>query len=172
MTFNEHIVKRKKGKNAILLSLLIYSIATILALTIMVALVLIFPLPQIGTLLAAGCYYLAYRISTNMKKEFEYIFTQDSVTIDSIMNTSRRKRIIKFYASQLEILAPIEHSSYKQFENMHFNKTIDATSKSKIAIVYYAVVNDEDARILIKFEPPYSFVKDFYKYAPSKVILD
>ncbi len=167
MTFNEHIIQRKRDSKEIVISVILYLAATVLAALSIMFLIM---LPQIAVLIAALFYYLAYRISSNMKKEFEYIFTQDSVTIDVIMNASRRKRLLTFNAAELEILAPIEGLS--TIRNTNFEKTIDATSKSKIAAVYYAVVSKEDKRILVKFEPPYSFLKEFYKYAPSKITLD
>lgn len=129
-------------------------------------------LPQVAALLGFGCYYMAYKISTGLDKEFEYIFTSDTVTIDVIMNASRRKRLLSFNVSQLEILAPVKHSTYQHNKDKSYKKVIDATSRGDILEVYYAVYSDEDRRYMVLFEPPYSFLEEYYRYAPSKIILD
>ena len=95
MNFHEYIIKRKKGPKEILLSILTYMGAAVLS---VVPLIILIPmgLSSIAALLFFGCYYFAYKISGSMKKEYEYIFTQDTICIDVIMNSSRRKRILKF----------------------------------------------------------------------------
>lgn len=169
MTFNEYIVKRKKTSGRIVVTILLYLVATVLA---FFCIALLFMLPQVAALLGFGCYYLAYKIATGLDKEFEYIFTADTITVDLIMNASRRKRLLSFNVSQLEILAPVKHSSYQRYKDKSYNKITDATSRGDILEVYYAVYNDEDRRYMLLFEPPYSFLEEYYRYAPSKITLD
>lgn len=169
MNFNEYIVKRKKTSGRIVITILLYLAATVLA---FLCIAFLFMLPQVAALLGFGCYYLAHKISSGLNKEFEYIFTADTVTVDLIMNASRRKRLLSFNVSQLEILAPVKHSSYQHNKDKSYNKVIDATSRSDILEVYYAVYAKEDHRYMLLFEPPYSFLEEYYRYAPSKIILN
>lgn len=167
MEFFEYIIKRKKGPKEILISILIYLIAAVLS---VIPLILLLPmgLSSIAVLLSFGCFYFAYKISTGMNKEFEYIFTQDNICIDVIMNKARRKRLISFSIPETDIIASVDDDNHKAELNIKYDKVIDATSRSNHASVYFAVVSAEK-RTLVKFEPPYSALKELFKYAPSKI---
>ena len=167
MDFHEYIIKRKTGPKEILLSLLIYLGATVLSVVPLI-LLLPFGLSSIAVLLFFGCFYLAYRISTGMKKEFEYIFTQDSIRIDTILNSSRRKKIISFNLEEVEIIAAVEDNANNSLLKADYDKIIDATSHSSHATVYFATINAE-RRTLVKFEPPHNALKELFIYAPSKI---
>lgn len=165
MNFYEYIIKRKKSTGEKLISVLIYFVAAILAALV---LMLLIKLSSIAALLAFGFFYFAYKISTGMNKEFEYILTQDNIAIDVIMNSARRKRLISFSVPDVEIIAPVENKDFASYLNKKYDKIIDATSRSKNTTVYFAVVNLEK-RTLVKFEPPYTMLSELFKYAPSKI---
>lgn len=165
MNFYEYIIKRKKSTGEKLISVLIYFVAAILAALV---LMLLIKLSSIAALLAFGFFYFAYKISTGMNKEFEYILTQDNIAIDAIMNSARRKRLISFSVPDVEIIAPVENKDFASYLNKKYDKIIDATSRSKNTTVYFAVVNLEK-RTLVKFEPPYTMLSELFKYAPSKI---
>ncbi len=168
MKFNEYIIKRKKGLREILISILLYIAATFLSIFLALTLLPI-GLSQIAALLFVGCYYFAYKISSGMNKEFEYIFTGDNLHIDVIMNANRRKRLISCKISEIEIVAPEGHEKLKAHLDDSFDKKITAISKSKFATVYNAVIVGEK-RTLIKFEPPHAMIKEMYSHIPSKIV--
>lgn len=167
MIFKEYSVIRKKGKKEIFISVLLYIAATILGLFSMLFL-LGLRLSQIAALALFGFYYLAYRLSSGMNKEFEYSFVDDQITIDVIKNRKHRKRVLKFSMSETEIIASMEDAANAHYLKKKYDKVIDATSKSKLATVYFSVVNKEKS-ILLKFEPRRSALLDLYKLAPSKI---
>ena len=168
MTFNEYTIKKKKGAKDILISISLYLLATLLSI---VLLILFMQFAQITLLVCFGIFYMAHWFSAKLNKEYEYIFTQDNICIDVILNKSRRKRIISFDLDEVEIIAATDNQTYKHELSKQYDKTVDATSGSKLAIVYFAVVNRE-RRVLIKFEPPYTALKEIYKYAPSKIKIE
>ncbi len=167
MNFHEYIIKRKKGPKEILLSILIYLGASVLA---VVPLILLLPtgLASVAALLSFGCFFIAHKISSGMNKEYEYIFTQDNICVDVIMNASRRKRLISFSLAETDIIAPVEDDNYKAELNAKYDKVIDATSRSEHVTVYFAVISAE-RRTLVKFEPPHAVLEELFKYAPSKI---
>lgn len=167
MNFKEYSIIRKKGKKEIILSVFLYISATILGLFSMLFLLGI-GLSQIAALALFGFYYLAYRLSSGMNKEFEYAFVDDQITVDVIKNRKHRKRVLKFSMSEAEIIASAEDASNAHFLKKKYDKVIDATSGSTIATVYFAVINKEK-HTLLKFEPTRSALLDLYKLAPSKV---
>ena len=69
---------------------------------------------------------------------------------------------------EIEILAPADSAEGASYLKKHYDKVIDATSRSNLATVYFAVINKEK-NTLLKFEPTRSVLLDLYKYAPSKI---
>ena len=170
MNFKEYTVKKKRGAKEIIISVLLYLVATVLGITAMLFMLAI-GLGQFAALLLFGFYYLAHIFSTNLNKEFEYAFTSDQITVDVIMNRSRRKRMIRFNLDETEIIAPVTDSSYASYSSNHYDKVIDATSRSQYASVYYAVIS-QGKQILLKFEPTYAALNDLYRIAPSKIKIE
>lgn len=169
MEFNEYMIKRNKGAKEILLSVLLYFAATVVALFL-----LIMFLGKAGSfggilmLAVVGVYFGAFKLSSRMNKEFEYIITGDSLDIDVIMNATARKRLVTFSVEELEVLASVKDTAYNARLNEQFDKTLDATSGRRDANVYFAVI-DKNSKILLKFEPTYTMLTNLRKYSPSKI---
>lgn len=165
MEFKEYMIKREHGFKEVLITVVSY----ILAIVIGVAL---FPLLTafggLALLVVVGLIYFAYHFTARFKKEFEYILTEDCIDIDVIMNKSKRKRLLSFYLSQAEIIAPVNNAEFKRILSGQFDKKIDATSKRKDANVYFAVV-EKNGKTLLKFEPPHEMLEMLQRYARSKV---
>lgn len=168
MDFKEYSVIRKKGTKEIILSILLYIFATVPAL-LSTLFFLNIGLAQFAALGLFGFYYLAYRLSTGMNKEFEYAFVDDQITVDVIKNRRHRKRVLKFTMSETEIIAAVEDPENAHYLKKKYDKVIDVTSRSKLATVYFAVINKEEKYTLLKFEPVRSALVDLYKHAPSKI---
>ena len=167
MAYKEYLLKRKKGAKEILLSALIYVVALILSL---VCIMSVHSLAGIGLLLSVACFYGGYWLTSKFNREFEYTFTDDAVDVDVIYNASRRKRLISFDLKDVEIIAPLKSDEYKRFAKGE-NKEIDATTNSKNANVYFAVVK-KNGNFIVKFEPPVTALQELRKFAPSKVVID
>ena len=167
MDFKEYLVKRNKSVVERILTVLIYLSALVLSC------VCLFKIPSVagfGALLAVGCFYGAYRLSSRFKREYEYIITGDSVDIDVIYNAANRKRLISFSIKDVRILAAINDVNYTQMAKGSFGKTIDATTNRKDANIYFAIL-EKNGGTLVKFEPPYAALEMLKKHAPSKVVI-
>lgn len=167
MDFKEYLVKRNKTPMESFLTVLLYLAATVIA---YVCLFIIPPISGIGALLALGCYYGAFKLSSKFKREYEYVITDDGVDIDVIFNASSRKRLISFSIKDVEILASAKDPNHNARLNGEYNKTIDATTNRADADVYFAVL-EQGGRTLVKFEPPFVALQILKKYAPSKVVI-
>lgn len=167
MEFKEYLVKRKKGAKEICCTVLLYIAALVLAFLCMNF------IPSIGgleALLAVGCLYGAYWISSKFNREFEYVITDDCVDIDVIYNASNRKKLISFSIKDVEILASVKDANYNSKLKGEYKRIVDATTARADADVYFAVL-ENDGRTLIKFEPPYAALEALKKIAPSKVVI-
>ena len=67
-------------------------------------------------------------------------------------------------------MASVKNSEYNSKLKGEFKETIDATTLSAHANVYFAVV-EKNGRKLVKFEPPHAALEALRKYAPSKIII-
>ncbi len=167
MAFKEYMIKRNAEFKNVLITLACYIVAVVIG-------IIVFPylLKFLGggaaLLVAVGLIYLAYHFTSRLKKEFEYICTEDCMDIDVIMNKSKRKRLLSFNVSQLEIIAPANDSQYNNMLGGNFDKKIDATSKRSDTNVYFAIV-EKDGKTLLKFEPPKEMLEMLQKYARSKI---
>ena len=167
MEFNEYMIKRNKTGKEIFLSALLYIAAAILSVIGFTFLTMV-RLGSIALLLVCGLFFGAFKLSSRMNKEFEYICTEDNIDIDVIMNATSRKRLISFSMKEVELIASVNDDTYKNRLNEQFEKVVDATTARKDANVYFAIV-DKKGKTLVKFEPPHSILSHLYKFAPSKV---
>lgn len=167
MEYKEYLVKRNKNGKEKFLTLLLYFAATILA---VICLSLLMGFGGIGLLLAVGMYFGAHKISARFNREYEYTITGDGVDIDVIYNKTSRKRLISFSVREVAVLASVKDENHKHYLNGAFDKEISATTNSKDANVYFAVM-EADGRTLVKFEPPHRALEILKKHAPSKVFM-
>lgn len=165
MAFKEYMVRRKTELKDVFITVISYILALIIGYIVFPFLL---PLGGIALLAVAGLIYLAYRFTSRLKKEFEYILTDDNMDIDVIMNKSRRKRLLSFSVAQLETIARTNDCQHNNKLLGNFDKKIDATSKRNDRDVYFAIV-EKDGKTLLKFEPPKEMLEMMQKYARSKI---
>ena len=165
MAFKEHMVKREIGIKDIFIILIVNIVAVVLG---VIAFSYVAKFGGIALLVAVGVVYFSYLFASRRKKEFEYICTDDNMDIDVIMNKSKRKRLLSFDISHTEIIAPVKDEQYKHMLEKNFDRKIDATSKRKGAIVYFAII-EKDEKTLLKFEPTREILEILQRYARSKV---
>ena len=167
MAFKEYMIKRELSPLDRIATLLLYAAAAAVSLVVIV-LFLPTQLASISLLAVFGLFWLAHYLSARLRREYEYICTDDCIDIDMIMNKSRRKRLISFDMKNTELLASVGDPDYANVLTSQFDKTIDATSGRRDAQVYFAVV-DKNGRTLVKFEPTYNMLTSLQQYARSKV---
>lgn len=95
-TFFEQIVSIRKSTGKILLQAFIWLMAFLLSAFFILFLSRIAIIGFFSVLLAAAVLFGAYKLSSLLNIEYEYIITNGTMDIDKIVNKSSRKRILSF----------------------------------------------------------------------------
>lgn len=106
-TFFEQIIAIKKTGKTVAATLGIWFAAFLLCFALY-----IFPiLGTLSLLLIVGVLYGAYKLSSMLNIEYEYIITNGTMDIDKIINKSSRKRMLSFELSSVTRLEKYNPSS-------------------------------------------------------------
>ena len=112
----------------------------------------------------------AYFMSLFSNLEYEYLYLDKEITVDKILNKSRRKRMATYSLEKIEIMAPIRSYHLDGYKNRTC-KVVDISSgvenmPDKRYVFFY------DGKEKIIFEPTEEFVKIVKNVAPRKVFTD
>lgn len=112
----------------------------------------------------------AYFASMNAEIEYEYLYLDKEITIDKVMNRSKRKRVGVFTIEKMEIFAPMKSYHLDDYKNRQV-KTEDYSSgvEKQPECRYLMYYNGEKKLIL---EPNEEMVKAMKNVAPRKVFMD
>ncbi len=123
---------------------------------------------MILTIVAGVGYYFA---SLNASIEYEYQYCDREITIDKVLNKSRRKNVAKYDVGRIEAMAPSRSYHLDEFKNKTY-KTLDFSAREKdpqpdpTYTVYY------DGKEKLILEPTKEFVEAIKAVAPRKVFMD
>ncbi len=118
---------------------------------------------------AAGAAY--YFLSLNSNIEFEYQYCDKEITVDKILNKSRRKNVGRYDVSKLDVMAPSRSYHLDEYKNKQL-KNLDYSRREKDPKPdpTYTFIYDGKERIV--FEPTMEFVNAVKTVAPRKVFTD
>lgn len=130
-----------------------------------------FVLGIVGMILAIVAGVAYYFISLNASLEFEYQYCDREITIDKIMNKSRRKNIGKYDVDKIEAFAPSRSYHLDGYKNKTY-KVLDFSAREKDPQPdpTYTFFYDGKEKIII--EPTTEFVAAVKNVAPRKVFTD
>lgn len=161
-TYVEWLVKRKTPAYLTLLKILFIMMTVCFFLAGM-----IFP-PALLIALVVGI--AAYFITMNADLEYEYLYVDREISVDKVMNKSRRKRIATFDLDKVEIMAPIKSYHLDNYKNRK-DKVVDYSSwEEKQPDIRYVFYYDGQQKVI--FEPNAEMVKAIMTVAPRKVFKD
>ena len=125
----------------------------------------------VGLILCIGAGVAYYFLSLNANIEFEYQYCDKEITVDKILNKSRRKNVGKYDVTKIEALAPSRSYHLDEFKNKQL-KTVDYSSREKNPQPdpTYTFIYDGKEKII--FEPTDEFVAAVKSVAPRKVFTD
>ena len=137
--------------------------------SILVAVVLFIALPIfMAPVLALGVAWLAMFLSSKLKKEHEYILTNNMVDIDVIYNKEKRKRVIELDLKEINVMASIKDERH-QDELARGQKIINASDGNGTKETY-AIMCPKDGQVVkILITPNEDMLNLMYKQAPNKV---
>ena len=142
-----------------------------LALTIMLFIGAFTVLGIVGMILTIVAGVAYYFISLNASIEFEYQYCDREITVDKILNKSRRKNVAKYDVGRIEAMAPSRSYHLDEFKNRTY-KALDFSAREKnpqpdpTYTIYY------DGKEKIVLEPSKEFVEAIKAVAPRKVFMD
>lgn len=113
---------------------------------------------------------LAYIVSLSADLEYEYLYLDRELTVDKIMNQTRRKRIESLQVDRIEIIAPIKSHHLDSYRNRKL-KTTDYSVGEELQpdnrfVMYY----NGNRKIILSPSP--ELLKAIRTVAPRKVFVD
>ncbi len=112
-----------------------------------------------------------YFVSLNASIEYEYQYCEREITIDKILNKSKRKRVAVFETDKLEALAPSKSYHLDEYRNKTNYRTLDfSTGEEQQPDPTYTMYYDGREKVV--FEPNAQFVEAVKNVAPRKVFTD
>ncbi|MDR0221743.1 MAG: DUF6106 family protein [Lachnospiraceae bacterium] len=120
--------------------------------------------------IAGGFAALTYFAYLNSEIEYEYLYVDRQLSVDKVLNRSRRKKVASYDLERMEILAPIASYQLDSYKN-RTAQVVDYSSHEKKEpdprfALYY------DGKTQIVFEPSPEMVKAIAMVAPRKVFKD
>jgi hypothetical protein len=110
--------------------------------------------------------YACYRIVASRKFDYEYIFVEDTLTIDKIINKSRRQNIFTHSLKDFEILAYKDSAYLNEYVN-NVQQVIDVSAPGSEDTVF-GVAYYKSMRTLVYFEQDERIMEFIHKYAQYK----
>ncbi len=112
-----------------------------------------------------------YFLSLNANIEFEYQYCDREITVDKILNKSKRKNVGKYEVERIEVLAPSRSYHLDEYKNRTL-KDLDYSAREKDPQPDPTYTFIYDGKERVKFEPTAEFVSAIKSIAPRKVFTD
>ena len=125
-----------------------------------------FPLLIVAVAAAVGAYFASLYSSL----EYEYLYVDKEISVDKILNKTKRKKAEKFELDRMEIFAPVNSWHLDNYKNRQFKTTDYSSGVARQPDRRYAMIYNGERKIL--FEPNQEMVKAMQAVAPRKVFLD
>lgn len=124
-----------------------------------------------GMIFAIASGVAFYFVSLNASIEFEYQYCDREITVDKIMNKSRRKNIGKYEVEKIEAMAPSRSYHLDQYKNKTY-KVLDYSAREKDPQPDPTYTFYYDGKEKVILEPTQEFVNAIKNIAPRKVFTD
>ncbi len=157
--YEKTVYRKKTGKDDLI------SLAAV-AVTLALCIVSYYFLKTYSFIIWLGVVYACYRIVASRKFDYEYIFVEDTMTIDKIINKSRRKNIFSHSLKDFEILAYKDSNHLSEYSN-NVQQVIDASASNSEETVF-GIAYYKSMRTLVYFEQDDRVMEFIKKYAQYK----
>ena len=112
----------------------------------------------------------AYFVNMNAEVEYEYLYLDKELTIDKVMNRSKRKRVGVYELTRMEILAPMKSYHLDDYRNRTVKTEDYSSGEEKQPETRYLMYYNGEKKLIL--EPNEEMVKVMKNVAPRKVFLD
>lgn len=166
LVMSESYVEVMVKKETTMMGKLLSLVVTFLIIFSIVLFVMTFnPMMLIFVILFGVAMYFV-RMNTNL--EYEYLYVDKELSIDKIMNKTKRKKVTKISMDRMEVIAPIGSYHLDDYKN-RLGKTADYSS-GKADAKRYLVVYEGQKSVII--EPGEEMLRMIKNIAPRKVFND
>ncbi|MFA9397505.1 MAG: hypothetical protein ACERKV_04465 [Clostridiaceae bacterium] len=159
--FHEQLIRVEKESNYKVVNVLFYFF-TFFALFFLFSFNLI--LLAFSGIFALTCFFLKKKLFV----EYEYVFTNGEIDIDSITEKKKRKKVLNISIKSIELLDLEGSNAINDFYNKP-TKVLSALSSGYNKKVYVAMVTGGEERVQLRFAPDEEFLDLCYKYNPRAV---
>ena len=129
-----------------------------------------FVLGNILIILAIAFGVGAYFVGMYANIEYEYLYLDKEITIDKVMNKSKRKRVGTYQVDKMEILAPLNSYHLDSYRNRQVKELDYSSGVASQPEKRYAFYYEGSLKVII--EPNDEFIKLVKNVAPRKVFSD
>ena len=121
-----------------------------------------------GIVLLAGVVFMAHKLISAQNIEFEYIVTNDDVTIDKIVAKKKRKRVFSGSCKDFTSIASVTNSLFMDNQNQGM-KILDYSSSKTSAKNWFFVTKGEKESVMVLFEPDEKILQILRRFNPRAV---
>ena len=162
-SYVEVMVQRKPSGAMLFLKYLLIGLAVVLFFAS-------FIFSNFAIILAIACGVGAYFVGMYASIEYEYLYLDKEITIDKVMNKSKRKRVGVYQVDKMEILAPLKSYHLDSFRNRQVKELDYSSGIAGQPETRYCFYYEGSQKII--FEPNEELIKLVKNVAPRKVFSD
>lgn len=119
----------------------------------------------VGVVFGVGAFF----VKRNANLEFEYLYLDKEITIDKIMDKSKRKRVAKYDVEGIEIIAPVNSHELDSYNNRQVKVKDYSTGIVDVPDTRYAMFYKGEEKVI--FNPSGELLNAIKTVAPRKVFL-
>ena len=171
-TFIEQMVKRKLNTKDYLIMVGIVLLGMILVLA---CVIFINILGMLFIMVVCGVLFGAYKLIRFRNLEFEYIFTNGDLTVDKIIDRSRRKRVVSFDVKTTSEMGRLTESNLAKLSQRtvgeHFRAGINENGVTENSW-YILAEKKGGGTFLLFFDPEQRVLDAIREFLPRQVRVD
>lgn len=154
------VQSKKSGGKKVLQVVLI-----VLTVIFCMGMILLWPLAFLAAITGVGAYFAGMYSQV----EYEYLYLDKELSIDSILAQSKRKRVAEYSIDRMEVFAPINSWHLDNFKNRNV-KVVDYSAGEQIPDTRYCMYYEGGLKVILS--PSEDMVKALKNVAPRKVFND
>lgn len=158
--YAETAVKRKD-------TLATIGLKVLMILGVLVGLILMF-LGQLFSFIGVALVVAIFFFYPRLDVEYEYVYVDGQLDFDKISGKAKRKTMLRIDFERVEIMAPINSHALDSFNNIQLEKK-DFTSLNKDSKPYAIIVNADNKKMKILFEPNEKMINMIKQKTPRKI---
>ena len=162
-SYIEVMVQRKPSGAMLFLKYLLIGLAVVLFFAS-------FIFSNFAIILAIACGVGSYFVGMYASVEYEYLYLDKEITIDKVLNKSKRKRVGTYQVDKMEILAPLKSYHLDSFKNRQVKELDYSSGVAGQPETRYCFYYEGSQKVII--EPNEEFIKLVKNVAPRKVFSD